>query len=128
MTPSLRLALALSSRSIGDPRRIPTARRHGALRRLAPVSARQGNREGQGPQGLDPALEAAVPVDQRPVNELAQLKEAPLCGWVRPGPACRAWHAPLNTTWFQRQERTLKPLGRAPGASMNTTQGSAGVW
>jgi hypothetical protein len=33
--------------------------------------------------GLDPALELAVPVDQRPVNELAALREAPLYSWVR---------------------------------------------
>lgn len=32
--------------------------------------------------GLDPALELAVPADQRPVNELAALREAPLYSWV----------------------------------------------
>ena len=34
------------------------------------------------PSGLDPALELAVPVDQRPVNELAALREAPLYSWA----------------------------------------------
>ena len=35
--------------------------------------------------GLDPRLEIAVPADQRPVNELSQLKEDPLYSWVRGG-------------------------------------------
>ena len=32
--------------------------------------------------GLDPKLEMAVPVEQRPVNELGQLKQAVLYSWV----------------------------------------------
>lgn len=32
--------------------------------------------------GLDPSLELAVPKDQRPSNELASLKTAPLYSWV----------------------------------------------
>lgn len=35
--------------------------------------------------GLDPALEVAVPPDQRPVNELAALRTASLYSWVRAG-------------------------------------------
>lgn len=33
--------------------------------------------------GLDPTLELAVPSDQRPVNELKELKNAQLYKWVR---------------------------------------------
>lgn len=37
--------------------------------------------------GLDPSLEAPVPSDQRPVNELLQLKDSPMCSWaVKPFP------------------------------------------
>ena len=32
--------------------------------------------------GLDPYLEVAVPRDQRPVNQLAELKEDSLYAWV----------------------------------------------
>jgi hypothetical protein len=32
--------------------------------------------------GLDPMLEAAVPADQRPVNELASLKQSMMYNWV----------------------------------------------
>jgi hypothetical protein len=32
--------------------------------------------------GLDPTLEVAVPKEQRPVNELKQLKEGQLYSWV----------------------------------------------
>ena len=32
--------------------------------------------------GLDPSLEVAIPPDQRPVNELASLRGAPLYSWV----------------------------------------------
>ena len=34
--------------------------------------------------GLDPSLEMAVPSEQRPVNELASLRQASLDSWVRP--------------------------------------------
>lgn len=34
-------------------------------------------------QGLDPYLEAAVPRDQRPIEQLAELKGDPLYSWVR---------------------------------------------
>lgn len=38
--------------------------------------------------GLDPALERAVPAEQRPVNELKQLRQASLYSWVRATAAC----------------------------------------
>lgn len=42
--------------------------------------------------GLDPSLEAPVPSDQRPVNELLQLKDSPLCSWVSSSTGLgRAW-------------------------------------
>lgn len=49
----------------------------------APSSSFAGTTGGGGPGGgLDPALEVAVPPDQRPVNELAALRVAPLYSWV----------------------------------------------
>jgi hypothetical protein len=44
--------------------------------------------------GLDPNLEVAVPKDQRPVNELNQLKQAQLYSWVRGPQPARAPAAP----------------------------------
>jgi hypothetical protein len=38
--------------------------------------------------GLDPTLEIAVPKDQRPVNELKQLKQASLYSWVSDDRRC----------------------------------------
>ena len=46
--------------------------------RASQDDARQSRPEG----GLDPALEVAVPPEQRPVNELANLRGAPLYSWV----------------------------------------------
>ncbi|GFR50026.1 hypothetical protein Agub_g12176, partial [Astrephomene gubernaculifera] len=53
-----------------------------SLRRV--VAARAGrdkSRTDEARGGLDPYLEVAVPRDQRPVNQLAELKEDPLYSW-----------------------------------------------
>ena len=60
-------------------------------------SLRAQNNERQG-GGLDPSLEIAVPSDQRPVNELAALRNAPLYSWVSSG----------------RGNTVLQPCGTAP--------------
>jgi hypothetical protein len=67
---------SFSQTALSPPRRT-RARAGGPGRRSPPslTSASEG--------GLDPALEMAVPADQRPVNELASLREAPLYSWVR---------------------------------------------
>lgn len=52
-------------------------------RRACAVQAKRSGSEAQRSQGLPSSLEAAVPTDQRPVNELAQLKDDPfLLSWV----------------------------------------------
>lgn len=51
-------------------------------------SSRRRTDSGAG-AGLDPTLERAVPSEQRPVNELKQLRQATLYSWVRPmSPTC----------------------------------------
>ena len=45
------------------------------------LRARLNNSEEQ-QGGLDPKLEVAVPSNQRPVNELAQLRDGQLYSWV----------------------------------------------
>lgn len=44
--------------------------------------ARRGDSQQLGKGGLDPALERAVPRDQRPVNELKALRQTALYSWV----------------------------------------------
>lgn len=48
------------------------------------VATRALKKDQQTSSGLDPSLEMAVPPDQRPVNELANLKQALFYSWVRP--------------------------------------------
>ncbi|KAK9810770.1 hypothetical protein WJX73_006093 [Symbiochloris irregularis] len=48
------------------------------LRELICAASNRSRPEG----GLDPSLEVAVPPDQRPVNELASLRDAPLYSWA----------------------------------------------
>jgi hypothetical protein len=50
-------------------------------RRLLHITAASNQNNMQQQQTMD--LEVAVPEDQRPVNELAALKEAWLYSWVR---------------------------------------------
>lgn len=51
-------------------------------------SGSDSDAEGTDAFGLDPTLELAVPSDQRPVNELKQLKNGQLYSWVSAvGPA-----------------------------------------
>ena len=57
-------------------------------RRVSAVGTRPQATKDQNDQqglagGLDPRLEIAVPAEQRPVNELAQIRKAVLYSWVR---------------------------------------------
>eukprot|EP00803_Ostreobium_quekettii_P005949 evm.model.scf_213EXC.3 EVM.evm.TU.scf_213EXC.3 scf_213EXC:44727-48958(+) len=58
------------------------------LGKMPSLVARRGGlkrgraRGGDAAEGLDPALEVAVPAEQRPVNELARLKKAQLGSWA----------------------------------------------
>lgn len=80
--------------------RFPAGRAIGVLRRLqpplkrgrrwsaaVPAAGRGRSAGGRDPQslgrgGLDPALERAVPAEQRPVNELKALRQTSLYSWV----------------------------------------------
>ena len=48
-----------------------------------PGSSRRRRADSGAGGGLDPALERAVPPEQRPVNELKQLRQTSLYSWVR---------------------------------------------
>lgn len=52
--------------------------------------------------GLDPYLEVAVPKDQRPVNQLAELKQDPLYSWCVGG----------HVAWRQRDSPQALRLWR----------------
>lgn len=61
--------------------------------------------------GLDPTLEIAVPKDQRPVNELKQLKQASLYSWVSGDRrSCNAtaasWKGCAGCAWARLSTRT----------------------
>lgn len=47
--------------------------------------------------GLDPALEMAVPSEQRPVNELSALRQASLYSWVSHGAKATTPEASLHS-------------------------------
>ena len=76
--------------SSSRPPRQPTARRwHRQGRSALPVAQAPDDRRFGRQQrdngangGLDPALERAVPPEQRPVNELKQLRQTTLYSWV----------------------------------------------
>ena len=70
-------------------------RRHGA-------QAEQGDGRGG---GLDSSREVAVPWEQRPVNELAQLRESWLFSWVRLRKLCG--RAGLLSTGSQKQGQSI---------------------
>lgn len=65
-------SLALPARGRG-----PVLRRVVAVARAKPEKSTDQALQG----GLDPYLEVAVPKDQRPVNQLAELKADPLYSW-----------------------------------------------
>lgn len=89
---------ASSSGSSRAPLGPPQLQRDSQGRGLAQLVAQAARREQQA--GLN-RMEAAVPREQRPVNELQQLKDTPLLAWVRS--ASRG-----------QQPRLLRPHGAPP--------------
>lgn len=81
--------------------------------------------------GLDPALERAVPADQRPVNELKQLRQTTLYSWVRhAGASCTRSCLPLSskrsiTLSLKRHSTTLAYVRRRPLRRPHTSSGLA---
>ncbi|EFJ41307.1 hypothetical protein VOLCADRAFT_98713 [Volvox carteri f. nagariensis] len=71
--------------------RPPTLRRV-VIARASPEKSSTDEMKG----GLDPYLEVAVPKDQRPVNQLAELKQDPLYSWMNCGTAHSASSAMLT--------------------------------
>lgn len=88
----------------------------GNSRRKADASAANG--------GLDPALERAVPPDQRPVNELKALRQTTLYSWVRDALHTRPMESlhPMHMSMFvfalmlQRSANRLEAEKRRLGA------------
>ena len=84
--------------------------------RACRLYARRNPSQEKAQGGLDPALESSVPVEQRPVNELSQLKESFVTSWVS---VCLAgsWAAQPGGS----SPRFATPAWRHP-ASLLTTQ------
>jgi hypothetical protein len=78
------LASASAPRACAPPLRRRRAAPLPPLRASAPQNNKgKGTEQARtGPQGLDPLMEAAVPRDQRPVNELAAMQEGFIFRWA----------------------------------------------
>lgn len=60
--------------------------------------------------GLDPKLEMVVPADQRPVNELEQLRKGQLYSWVRDLLLLSASYSPCSGSPIAWQRKKYGPL------------------
>lgn len=109
--PPLLAALGSSSSSSRAAPRGPLRPCRTHRQRLAVCAVRKEQQAGLG------RLEAAVPREQRPVNELQQLKDNVLCSWVRPTDGCgrqgtRLWGR--GPAGGQARRSTLSPYGWLP--------------